>query len=230
MKFNGSPVKVDKETGGLLDYSQQCFELSEGLFDVTSGVLRKVWKFDGSDRIPNHAEVIKMLEYVGWSKIKWLNPTLQMQPGMEIDFGGVGKEYAVDRSALLISSALNIRSVLVNYGGDLVALGPCADGSPWEVGMQNPDSSKNMIGKIELTSGGVATSGDLHRFLMKNGVRYSHILNPKTGWPVKNACRQVTVLGSNCMEAGMLATFALLQGEDAEQFLKAQQVEYRLVY
>ena len=95
--------------------------------------------------------------------------------------------------------------------------------------MQNPDDNTSMMAKIELSKGGVATSGDLHRFLIKDGVRYSHILDTKTGWPIKNACRQVTVLASNCMEAGMLATFALLKGQDAEAFLQEQDVEYRLV-
>ncbi len=226
---NGKVIKVDSETAGLLTYSQQCYELSEGMFDVTSGVLRKVWKFDGSDNIPNQQQVAKVLENVGWSKIKWQNPKLQLQAGMEIDFGGVGKEYAVDRSSLIINT-LNIPSVLVNYGGDMVALGPRLNGEPWQVGLQNPDSSSmKTIGRIELSRGGVATSGDFHRFLLKDGVRYSHILNPKTGWPVEKAYRQVTVLGSTCMEAGMLATFALLQGENAEEFVKAQGAEYRIV-
>jgi len=226
---NGKVIKVDAETAGLLDYSQQCYELSEGMFDVTSGVLRKAWKFDGSDNIPNQQMVAEVLSKVGWSKIKWQNPILQLEAGMEIDFGGVGKEYAVDRSALLVST-VGISSVLINYGGDLVALGPRANGKPWEIGLQSPDSkSIKMIGKIELFHGGVATSGDLHRFLVKDGVRYSHILNPKTGWPVEKAFRQVTVLANSCMEAGMLATFALLQGESAEEFIKAQEVEYRVV-
>jgi len=225
----GKVIEVDAETAGLLDYSQQCYELSEGMFDVTSGVLRKAWKFDGSDNIPSQKQVSEVLQHVGWSKLQWRNHTLRLNAGMEIDFGGVGKEYAVDRSALLIS-ALNIDSVLVNYGGDLMALGPRASGKPWEIGLQNPDNSlTKMIGKIELFRGGVATSGDLHRFLLKDGVRYSHILNPKTGWPVEKAFRQVTVLANSCMEAGMLATFALLQGESAEEFIKAQDVEYRVV-
>ncbi len=227
---NGKVIEVDSETAGLLNYAKQCYELSEGMFDVTSGVLRKAWKFDGSDNIPSQQIVAKALSKVGWSKIKWKPPILQLKPGMEIDFGGVCKEYAVDRTALIIST-LNIHSVLVNYGGDLVALGPRSSGKPWEIGLQSPDrTSTEMIGKIELSRGGVATSGDLHRFLLKDGVRYSHILNPKTGWPVEKAIRQVTVLGNTCMEAGMLATFALLQGEDAEIFIKAQGVEYRIVH
>jgi len=226
---NGSCINVDAETAGLLDYSQQCYELSDGLFDVTSGVLRQVWKFNGGDSIPDAKSVERVVKHVGWSQLVWRKPELILQPGMEIDFGGVGKEYAVDRSALLIS-ALKVKSVLVNYGGDLFALGARQNGKPWEVGMQGPEADTvHMIGKIELFRGGVATSGDLHRFLLKDGIRYSHILNPKTGWPVENAFRQVTVLGSSCMEAGMLATFALLQGENAEEFLKAQEVEFRVV-
>jgi len=225
---NGKIIVVDEETAALLDYAQQCYELSDGRFDVTSGVLRRVWKFDGSSNIPTDSQIQDVLQNVGWQKVYWQKPMFSMQEGMEVDFGGIGKEYAVDRSALLIS-ALGITSVLVNYGGDLVALGPRANGIPWEVGMQDPDDNSSMMAKIELSKGGVATSGDLHRFLLKDGVRYSHILDTKTGWPIKNACRQVTVLASNCMEAGMLATFALLKGQDAEAFLQEQEVEYRLV-
>lgn len=223
---NAARIKVDEETAKLLDYAEQCYHLSDGMFDVTSGVLREVWRFDGSDAIPTKVAVNKLLTRVGWHKLNWQRPYLSLQRQMEIDFGGIGKEYAVDRTASLINPFVS-SGVLINYGGDLFALGSRAHGKPWEIGLDDPTASgKKFKGTVELCRGGVATSGDARRYLLKDGIRYGHILNPKTGWPVKNAPRSVTVLANTCTEAGILSTFALLKGEHAESFLKEQQVNY----
>lgn len=226
---NGKAVTVDEETARLLDYAKNCYELSDGYFDITSGVLREAWKFDGSSNIPKQKQISDILKRVGWDKIHWKNPTLLMQPGMQIDFGGLGKEYAADRVAKIIREQYS-KHVLINLGGDIVATGPRQNNSTWEIGLQDPNQSgTKAIASVALNYGAVATSGDLNRFLIKNGIRYTHILNPKTGWPVKNAPRQVTVLADTCIDAGMLSTFAILQGEDAEAFLQAQEVEYRII-
>ena len=227
---NGQAVEVDEETAKLLDYAQECHLISDGLFDITSGVLREVWKFNGSNQIPSEEQVNKIIKHVGWNLINWQKPLLTLKPNMEIDFGGIGKEYAVDRSAMLIASQTEFKHILVNYGGDLNALGPRASGDAWEVGLQDPSGNPNSINaKIELYHGAVTTSGDLHKFLEKDGVRYGHILNPKTGWPTPNSPRQVTVLGSTCIEAGILSTLAILQGSEAETFLEVQEVEFRVI-
>ena len=99
---DGRTIVVDEETARLLDYAQQLFELSDGKFDVTSGILRRVWRFDGSDRVPSRKAVAALLALVGWQKARWQSPELTLLPGMEIDFGGIGKEYAVDRAAALV--------------------------------------------------------------------------------------------------------------------------------
>jgi len=226
---NGESVIVDDETARLLNYASQCHELSNGKFDITSGVLRKIWKFDGSDKIANKQDVKEILKLVGWNKLSWQQPQLQLAPCMEIDFGGIGKEYAVDRAALLTIET-GFQNVLINFGGDIVALGPRRNNKAWEIGLQNPDAKKiDAIGKIELSKGAIATSGDLHRYLEKDGKRYSHILDPTTGWPVKNAVRQVTVIAPTCLEAGMLSTFAILRGKKAKKFLQAQDVQFRII-
>jgi thiamine biosynthesis lipoprotein len=90
---------VDPETALLLDYAATCHEVSEGKFDITSGALRRVWKFDGGDRVPTDSAVAEVLRHVGWQRVTWANPTLTLPAGMEIDLGGIGKEYAVDRAA-----------------------------------------------------------------------------------------------------------------------------------
>jgi thiamine biosynthesis lipoprotein len=223
---NGQRVCVDDETANMLDYAAQCFELSNGKFDITSGILRKVWKFDGSDRIPSQPDIDALMPLIGWHKVIWKKPELTLLPGMEIDLGGIGKEYAVDQTAALLARESDV-SVLVNYGGDLFAAKPRQGNRPWLVGVDDPGhTGKQTLGRIELMRGGLTTSGDARRYLMKNGVRYSHILDPLTGWPVPDAPHAVTVLADTCLEAGMLSTFAMLQGENAEDFLRAQNVKF----
>jgi thiamine biosynthesis lipoprotein len=221
---DGRPVVVDDETARLIDYGAELFDLSDGMFDITSGVLRRVWKFDGSDRIPSPQAVAALLPIVGWKRVRWRSPEITLLPGMQIDFGGIGKEYAVDRAASLVRPITT--RCLLNFGGDLLALGPSADERPWRVGIEALDDSTHAVKQIDLAAGALATSGDARRFLLRKGKRYSHILNPKTGWPVPNAPRSVTVAAPTCTHAGMLATFALLRGADAEAFLDAQGVQY----
>ena len=220
----GRTVTVDDETARLLDYAAQLFELSDGKFDVTSGALRRVWRFDGSDRVPSRKAVAALLPIVGWNQVRWQAPHLTLAPGMEIDLGGIGKEYAVDRAAALVRSLST--HCLLNFGGDLLALGPQADGEPWRVGIESVRNSATAARHIDLSIGALATSGDARRFLLKDGRRYAHILDPTTGWPVAGAPRSITVAADTCTQAGMLATFALLQGEKAEAFLAAQGVQY----
>jgi len=226
---DGQPVEVDDETAQLLDYASQCHTLSEERFDITSGVLRRVWRFDGSDNLPAADAVAALLPLIGWKKVTWQRPFISLPRGMEIDLGGIGKEYAVDRTALLLS-AENNASLLINYGGDLYTTGARANGSGWHVGLDDPGATgQASAGSFELRRGAIATSGDARRFLLKNGIRYSHILNPRTGWPVPNAPRSVTVMANTCLEAGMLATFAMLMGNDAEKFLGEQQVRHHVM-
>jgi thiamine biosynthesis lipoprotein len=211
---------VDAETANLLDCAGQCFEVSGGLFDITSGVLRRVWHFDGSDKIPNPERVRELLPFIGWSKVSWRPPELTLPPGMEIDLGGIAKEYAVDR--VLEEAALAGLPVLVNFGGDLRVTGPRAGGIAWNVAIESVDISGGMAGMLQLTQGALATSGDARRFLLKDGIRYGHILDPRSGWPVRDTPRSVTVAAATCIEAGLTATLAMLQGADAETFLKEE--------
>jgi FAD:protein FMN transferase len=219
----GAPVTVDDETAGLLAFADRCHQLSGGLFDVTTGVLRQVWRFDGSDRLPSRKQVKALLPLVGWQKVVWEPPVITLPPGMEIDLGGLGKEYAVDRAAEMVGREAS-GGALVNFGGDLRAFAPPAAGH-WDVGVESPAREGAAIRTIELAVGGLATSGDARRFLVRHGRRYGHILNPRTGWPVAQAPRSVTVLANSCVEAGFLATLALLQGRRAEAFLAEQDVK-----
>jgi len=228
---NGEGCKVDAETAVLLDYAQQCFALSDGAFDITSGVLRRAWQFKNDKKskhpkVPTVSQVKDLLDIVGWDKVQWQSPYLRLLPGMEIDLGGIGKEYAVDRVALLFSQ-LGIHSAVVNFGGDITVTGPRRNGGAWGVAIESPDH-RSVTEVIRLHKGAIATSGDTRRFLLQNGVRYGHILDPRTGFPAPGAPATITVQGDSCLEVGMLATMAMLQGKNAGMFLDQQGVIYRI--
>lgn len=186
-------------------------------------MLRRAWTFDGSDRLPTAACVKSLRALVGWEKVTWKPPHLRLPEGMEIDFGGIAKEYAVDR-ALAIARAETDEPILVNFGGDLAVSGPRKDAQQWKVAIASVDGDDGLAGLLALSNGALATSGDARRFLLKDGVRYGHILNPRTGWPVPRPPRSVTVAAASCVEAGMTATLAMLQGRHAEKFLKREGV------
>lgn len=219
----GHAIEVDEETANLIDYAGLCYELSGGRFDITSGALRRAWKFDGSQNAPTPAQVRTVMNFVGWHRVSWQRPRLRLAPGMEIDFGGIGKEYAVDRAVMLAASRAEV-PVLVNFGGDLRVSGPRQNGSAWRVAIEDVESLGAAAGMLELVHGALATSGDTHRFVVKDGKRLGHLLDPTTGWPIEHAPRTVTVHAQTCTEAGQLAKLALLRGEGAEEFLKAEQV------
>lgn len=221
---SGHDVRVDPETAQLLDFASQFHEVSGGRFDITSGVLRRIWHFDGSDKLPSDGEIKALRLFIGWRKVRWRNPVIRLKPGMEIDFGGIGKEYAVD-SALVAAQKITKAPVLINFGGDLRVSGPHADGSRWRVAIESTDHLGKPAGMLEIAEGALATSGDARRFLLKDGVRYGHILNPLSGRPVAGAPRSVTVAAATCIEAGMLATLAVLHGRLAEKFLEREKIQ-----
>jgi len=216
---NSTPTRVDEETGLLLDFSEQLFELSGGRFDITSGVLRRAWRFDGGSRIPSGPAISELVNLVGWDRVSWDGKAILLGQNMEIDFGGIGKEYAADRAAGLLLVASDT-SCLINFGGDLAISRSTAGDQAWRVGIASTRR------RIQLSAGALATSGDTERFVIRDGIRLGHILNAKTGWPVSGAPRSVTVAAETCTQAGMLSTLAMLQGEGAEAFLAEQGVDY----
>lgn len=228
-------VAVDEETSGLLDFAQSLWALSEGLFDCTSGVLRHAWDFKAG-QLPAPKKLGEMLALVGWEKVARDAERVQLRhPGMELDFGGFGKEYAADRAAAVLLKH-GFPHALVNLGGDLHALGaralPELQGQPWQIEITHPRPEQVHAGtplaQLPLLRGGLATSGDYERYFIKDDVRYCHVLNPHTCWPV-SYWQSVSVLATNTTTSGALATIAMLKGEHALDWLNTQNVHYLAV-
>lgn len=220
----GGRISVDDETAGLLNYAATCHEQSGGLFDITSGILRRAWRFD-SDALPEQGLIDELLAKVGWDKIVWKPPLLRFPlSGMEIDFGGVVKEYAADRAAGLCWSA-GIRHGMINLGGDIKVIGPRADGSPWRIGIRHPRQKDALLGTVPLAGGAMASSGDYERCLTIGGIRYGHILNPRTGWPVAHLA-SVSVVADFCVVAGSASTIAMLKENQGPAWLKTLGLPY----
>jgi len=222
----GSAVAIDTETAALLRYADHCFALSGGLFDITSGVLRRVWDFKcRPPRLPDDAALAATIPLVDWAGVEWDGDSIRLpRAGMEIDFGGIGKEYAADRAATICADH-GIRHGLVNLAGDVRVVGPQADGAPWRIGIVHPRRPGSTIAGLELAAGAVATSGDYERFFELDGRRYCHILNPRTGRSVGH-WQSVSVVAPLCVVAGSCATIAMLQEGGAPEFLDAQGMQW----
>ena len=205
-------IKIDTETKALFDHALSCFEQSKGMFDITAGVLNKIWDFQ-SARVPAQVEIDQLLPMIGFNKLNWRKSRLIMPANMEIDFGGIVKEYAADAAAKL-ARRLGVEHGLVNLGGDFAVIGSQPDNRPWTVGVANPKDPDNLMAKIDLVDGGVASSGDYERSFVHEDKRYSHILNPKTGWPC-TGLRAVSVAANLCTVAGSMATIAMLMDEES---------------
>lgn len=225
-------VEVDAETASLLDFAGSLHALSDGLFDITSGVLRRAWDFR-SGRVPEAAGLQALLPLIGWPQVEWSRvnaPDRRIRlprAGMELDFGGFGKEYAADRAMATLAVA-GLRHGFVNLGGDIRVLGARSDGGAWRFGIQHPRNAEGTIASVDMTEGALASSGDYERFFELDGRRYCHILDPRTGWPV-SSWASVSVTAPACAAAGALSTIAMLKGDEALAFLATQGATYLAV-
>lgn len=222
---HGKRYHVDDETARLLDFGAALWRLSDGAFDLTSGVLRYAWSFDQGTARADPSRIPELLKRIGWGRVGWQPADIILPDGMEIDFGGIGKEYAVDRVADWASAQSNC-PVLVNFGGDLRCVGAPPASGAWHVGIESIENFGKATKRIELKSGALATSGDARRHIEIDGKRYGHIFDARTGWPVEGAPRSITVAAPTCSQAGSYSTLAMLQGEGAEAFLDAEDARY----
>ncbi len=222
-------VEVDAETASLLDFAATAHTESLGRFDPTSGVLRRVWDFK-SGRLPSREALEQTRALVGWSKLEWQNPRLALpRTGMELDFGGFVKEYAADRVAEICRDG-GVIAGMVDLGGDLAVVGPHPSGEPWQIGIRDPRKPATAIASIAIVSGGLATSGDYERFMIIDGIRYSHLLDPRTGESHRSGPACVSITAPHCLVAGVTATIAMLHHEsEATAFLARVGLPHLLV-
>ncbi len=203
---------IDQETFELLQFSGELYKTSQGLFDITSGVLRRAWDFK-KGMPPTNTQIEELLALVGWSRVEYDPKQIFLQyKGMEIDFGGFGKEYAADRASKILLEA-HIKSGYVNLAGDIRVIGPKINGDPWLMGIQNPRDASKLIASIPIHTGALTTSGDYERFFISNGKRYCHIIRPDTGQPV-NHWQSVSVLAPLAIVAGSCSTIAMLMQQE----------------
>ena len=225
---HGKRYRVDDETARLIDYGATLWRVSSGAFDLTAGVLRHAWNCETGVARVDAARLPGLLKRIGWDRVGWQPADIILPEDMEIDFGGIGKEYAVDRVAEWARTQTNC-PVLVNFGGDLRCVGAPPASGAWMVPNGSIATNGKAANRIALTSGGLATSGSARRHgaigLSLQGLTF----DARTGWPVDGAPCSITVAAATCSQAGSYSTLAMLQGEGAEDFLKAEGVRYWLL-
>jgi thiamine biosynthesis lipoprotein len=212
-------LQCDDETWALFQFASQLFDKSDGLFDITSGVLRQAWDFKKPE-VPTSQKLEALLPLVGWQNVVLQDQSIALPlAGMEVDLGGFGKEYAADRAVQVLKEK-GVTHGYVNLAGDMRFLGPKPTGEPWMIGIQDPRVRDQVVATLPITQGGLATSGDYERYFELNGQRYCHILNPKTGMPV-SYWRSVSVTSPATVVSGCTTTMVMLKEADGLAFLQA---------
>ena len=215
----GRRVWLDAETAELIDIAARWHRRSDGLFDITGGALQRLWRFGAARRPPDAMAVARAVARTGFAQLNWERPRLELPPRVELDLGGLCKEYAVDRTHDIVVARLDA-AALVNLGGDL-RITRARRGGPWRVGLEDGAGARRGGQVVPLESGALATSGSARRHVEQHGVRYGHVLDPRTGWPVRHAPAAVSVAAPTCIESGLQAKIALLHGARAADYLAA---------
>ena len=208
-------VEVDEEMNQLLALCDALYQMTSGVLDPTALPLIQLWNWKVEKPVVPAAERIAAARrLVGWTKVQRAPGKVFLpEPGMALDFGGFGKEYAVDIVAQLAVDH-GIGNVLVDFGHDLRALGAPPGRPAWHIGLEDPKHPGRTAGTLGITGKGVASSGDYLRCFVADGRRYGHIVDPRTGWPVANGCEQVTIIAGSCLQAGVLSTACFVLGVD----------------
>jgi len=227
-------VKVSSTTFELINKSIEVSKLTNGAFDITTGILSMLWGFENFSKktnftLPKEDEIKKSLELVGYEKILLDKNTIFLKkPKMRINLGGIAKGYAL-KVAKDILEENKINKFLINFGGDIYVKNT-QDNKPWRVAVQHPRDKQRYICVLSLFSTAVATSGDYERYFFYNGKRYHHIFNPKTGYPTDNGIISVTIIYDDPILADALSTAMFVLGEkDAISLANKLNVEYIIV-
>ncbi|RWY55670.1 FAD:protein FMN transferase [Mucilaginibacter gilvus] len=217
------PVKVDKEVFELTKRALHLSRITGGAFDISFAAMDRIWKFDGSMKAMPTPEAIKRsVEKVGYKNIVLdsVNSTIFLRlKGMKIGFGALGEGYAADKCREMMLSR-GIKAGIVNGSGDMSTWGKQPNGRDWTIGVTNPFKEDTIIAVVPLRQGSVVTSGSYEKFVVFNGKRYAHIINPATGYPATGLC-SVTIFGPSAEKANGFSTSMMVLGEDAAlKFIK----------
>lgn len=208
-----APVPVGAETFDLITRALQVADYTEGGFNIAIGPVVQLWKITESPRIPSEIELEIAGQFVDYHLIR-LDPTRRTvfleKPGMRLDVGGIGKGYAAEKAAAAMRD-IGATGGLVAVAGDFRVFGKRADGTAWPVGIQHPRMNGKILASLESSDEAVSTSGDYERFFIKDGVRYHHILDPRTLRPAR-LCRSVTIIAPDAALADALATGVFVMG------------------
>lgn len=225
---SGTPVEIDQETRGLLEFCQQLHAQSDGLFDPTAGALNAIWNLQ-EGRIVSPERLPATLEAVGWQHVHLSETGVYLShANTRLDLGGIVKEFAVDMSVQKLRAA-GFPNHVVELAGDVYASGTRNNEQPWRIGISDPSDPETSISTLELTDAALASSGSYQRFFSHEGKTYSHFLDPKTGRPVEGAV-SVSVVADNALIAGAVATVACLHGaHGAEAWLTKSGLPWLLI-
>ncbi|AIL47442.1 Thiamin biosynthesis lipoprotein ApbE [Elizabethkingia anophelis NUHP1] len=222
------PIKVDREVFDLTKKGLYFSKLTDGAFDISIVAMDKIWKFDDSmDELPSEQAIKESVRNVGYRNIilDSTNSTIFLRnPGMKIGFGSIGKGYAADKTRDLMKS-MGVKAGIIDASGDISTWGTQPDGKPWAIGINNPFNDHKMAAILYFKENSVTTSGSYEKYAEIHGKRYSHIMNPKTGYP-STGLTSVTITGPNATMANGFSTSVMVLGEKEGLKLLKQFPEY----
>ena len=209
----GAPVTVAPETAAVIMDGLHYGEISGGMFDITIGRVSTLWDFSGGGTIPGESELADALETVDYRQVSVTGNTVRLaHPGAWIDLGGIAKGYIADQIAGFLTGQ-GVRAAVIDLGGNVVTIGEKPDGSPWRIGVRDPSGEYDRrLGILETGAASVVTSGIYERKFEREGAIYHHILDPRTGMPVRTDLVSATVLTDDSMTGDILSTVMLLLG------------------
>lgn len=220
------PVKVDKDVIKVIIKAKEVSEMTGGTFDITIGPLSSLWGFGIKENyLPQEKEVKKLLPLVDYKNLfvdEDKSEIFLKRKGMGIDLGGIAKGYAADRGINVLKEK-GIKAGIVAVAGDIRVFGNRPDGKPWHIGIKHPREKDKILTTIDLVDSSISTSGDYERFFIKEGIRYHHILDPKTGYPA-TGCQSVTIIAREGILVDALATGVFVLGpEKGMEFIESKE-------
>ncbi len=227
----GQPVEVDEHTAAIMRAGLEIYRASGGAFNMTIGAVSSLWNFKAKEpKLPEAAAIRETLLRTDMSRIRLEGRTVTVPAGMQVDVGGIAKGYIADRIADFLRER-GVTSALLNFGGNVITIGRKPDGQPWVVGLQKPGGEifQDFWAALPSVDETVVTSGTYERGFTLDGVRYHHLLDPRTGWPVQNEVQTVTLIGKSSLMADGVSTACFVMGPEYGGML-AQRFGMRIVY